>query len=166
MMKRARAVTKLQSLLKQLLHLQESPHRTALAFAIGAWIAFCPLYGFHMILVIFCAWAFGLNFIALTAGALINNPWTIVPILGATYWTGAVIVGQSESPSFEWGNLGFIDLYEQIVPHAVPFAVGGAVLSVIGAVLSYAVALYLIRKHRGRTAVRSAEPLPPSDHLG
>lgn len=119
-----------------------------------------------MILVFFCTWAFGLNFVALTAGALINNPWTIVPILGATYWTGAVLVGRSETPAFEWGNFGFLEIYEQIVPHAIPFAVGGTVLSVIGAVVSYPLALYLIRKHRGRTAARSGEPLPPPDPLG
>src|SRR4030095_12712908 len=77
----------LRALLRQVLHLQESPHRTALAFAIGSALAFCPFYGFHMALVGLCTWAFKLNFIALLAGALINNPWTIMPILGATYWT-------------------------------------------------------------------------------
>src|SRR5678815_4891996 len=117
-----------QTLLKHVLHLRESPQRTALAFAIGAAIAFCPLYGFHMILVGLCTWAFGLNFVALLAGALINNPWTIVPILGATYWTGAVILGQYDSPSFDWSDLGFRAIYEQVMPYAVPFAIGGILL--------------------------------------
>lgn len=155
----------LRALLRQVLHLQESPHRTALAFAIGSAIAFCPFYGFHMALVGLCTWAFKLNFIALLAGALINNPWTIVPILGATYWTGAVLLGRSESPSFDWSELGFRAIYEQVMPYAVPFAVGGVVLSLIAALLSYPLALYLITKHRQNAAGR-AQPLPPPNPLG
>jgi uncharacterized protein (DUF2062 family) len=153
-----------RALLKQVLHLQESPQRTALAFAIGAGIAFCPLYGFHMILVGLFTWAFKLNFVALLAGALINNPWTIVPILGATYWTGAVLLGRSDSPAFNWGELGFRAIYEQVIPYAVPFALGGVVLSVIAAIVFYPLALYTIMKHRQRTA-RHPEPLPPHKPL-
>lgn len=153
-----------RALLKQVLHLQESPQRTALAFAIGAGIAFCPLYGFHMILVGLFTWAFKLNFVALLAGALINNPWTIVPILGATYWTGAILLGRSETPVFDWGELGFRAIYEQVIPYAVPFALGGVVLSVIAAIVSYPLALYMIMKHRKRPA-RHSEPLPPPKPL-
>jgi uncharacterized protein (DUF2062 family) len=155
----------LRALLKQVLHLQESPHRTALAFAVGSGIAFCPLYGFHMILVGLCTWAFKLNFIALLAGALINNPWTIVPILGATYWTGAILLGRSETPAFDWSELGFRAIYEQVMPYAVPFAFGGLVLTLIAAIVSYPLALYLITKHR-ETSARRVEPLPPPKPLG
>ena len=78
--------------LKQVLHLQESPQRTATAFAIGTAIAFCPFYGFHTLLAIGCTWGFRLNFIAVMAGNFINNPWTLIPILGATYWTGEMCI--------------------------------------------------------------------------
>ena len=154
-----------RSLLRQLLHLEESPQRTALAFAVGAAIAFCPLYGFHMVLVGICTWAFRLNFVALLAGAFINNPWTLVPVLGATYWIGAVILGRSDRPSFDWNELGFRAIYEQVMPYAVPFAVGGIVLSLVAALVSYPLALYLITKHRQQASARQAEPLPPADPL-
>ena len=154
-----------RTLLRQVLHLQESPQRTALAFAVGAGIAFCPLYGFHMVLVGLCTWAFKLNFVALLAGAFINNPWTIVPVLGATYWTGALVLGRSETPSFDWSEVGFRAIYEQVLPYAVPFAVGGVLLSVVAAMVSYPLALYLITKHR-QAAARQTEPLPPPNPLG
>ncbi|HET9846709.1 MAG TPA: DUF2062 domain-containing protein [Nitrospira sp.] len=154
-----------RSLLRQLLHLEESPQRTALAFAVGAAIAFCPLYGFHMVLVGICTWAFRLNFVALLAGAFINNPWTLVPVLGATYWIGAVILGRSDRPSFDWNELGFRAIYEQVMPYAVPFAVGGIVLSLVAALVSYPLALYLITKHRQQASARPVEPLPPADPL-
>src|SRR6476661_10729483 len=153
-----------QALLKQVLHLQESPHRTALTFAVGCGIAFCHLYSFHIVLVGLCTWAFRLNFVALLAGALINNPWTIVPTLGATYWTGAILLGRSETPTFDWGELSFSTIYEQVIPYAVPFALGGVVLSLIAGILSYQLALYLITKHR-QAAGRHTEPLPPPKRL-
>jgi len=159
------AIGSFRSLLRQILHLQESPQRTALAFAVGAAIAFCPFYGFHMILVAFCTWAFRLNFIALMAGALINNPWTVVPILGATYWTGALLLGRTETPVFNWSDLSFSAIYAQVMPYAIPFALGGTVLSLVAAALSYPATLYLVSKHRQHKAAHHAEPLPPPDPL-
>ena len=155
-----------RSLLKQILHLHESPQRTALAFAIGTWIAFSPFYGFHMVLVGLCTWIFGLNMIALLAGAFLNNPWTIVPILGATYWTGALLLGRGETPSFNWDNLSFGAIYDQVMPYALPFTFGGLTLSFIGSVLAYPLAYYFIKKYRQAHASGKAEPLPPPKEVG
>jgi uncharacterized protein (DUF2062 family) len=148
-------------LLKQVLHLQESPQRTALAFAIGVFIAFSPTYGLHTVMVFFCTWALGLNFLALMVGAYINNPWTLVPILGATYWVGAFLLGRSDSPSFDWHDVSFRAIYEQVMPYAVPFFLGGFVLSILGAVLAYPLAYYFLAKHRQAHPQNQAEPLPP-----
>ncbi|MCC6139091.1 MAG: DUF2062 domain-containing protein [Nitrospira sp.] len=151
--------------LKQVLHLQESPKRTATAFAIGTAIAFCPFYGFHTLLAIGCTWGFRLNFIAIMAGNLINNPWTLIPILGATYWTGALLLGQTETPSFDWHDLSFSGIYEQVLPYAIPFALGGIVLSLIGSLLAYPTACYFISKYRRVGSSPDHAPLPPRDRL-
>ena len=150
-----------RSLLKQVLHLQESPQRTALAFAIGVAIGFSPAYGLHTIMVLFCTWALGLNFLALMAGAFINNPWTLVPILGATYWVGALLLGRSDSPSFDWNDMSFGAIYEQVLPYAMPFVLGGLVLSLIGAALAYPLAYYFVAKYRQSHPPAQTEPLPP-----
>ena len=155
-----------RALLRQVLHLQESPERTALAFAIGSAIAFSPFYGLHTIMVVFFSWFLRLNFIAVMAGNLVNNPWTTVPILGATYWTGALILGRLESPTFDWTDLTLSSVYAQVMPYAFPFAIGGILLSLISAALCYPVALYVISKHRQQAAARHVEPLPPPDPLG
>lgn len=155
-----------RTLLRQVLHLQESPQRTACAFALGVFIAFCPAYGFHMILVGLFTWLFGLNFIALLAGALINNPWTIVPILGLTYWSGALLIGRTDTPTFDWHDLSFSGLYHQVLPYAVPFALGGIVLSLIGSFLAYPAACYFIAKYRRSAVSAESGPLPPHDQLG
>jgi uncharacterized protein (DUF2062 family) len=155
-----------RSLLSQVLHLQESPERTAFAFAIGAAIAFCPFYGFHTILVVFTTWALRLNFIAIMAGNLLNNPWTTVPVLGLTYWTGALLLGRTDSPAFDWNDLSFRAIYDQVLPYAAPFLLGGIVLSILAAVISYPLAYYLIYRYRRRSSPVLSASLPPRDPLG
>ena len=150
-----------RSLLKQVLHLQESPQRTALAFAIGVFIGFSPAYGLHTVMVLICAWALRLNFLALMAGAFLNNPWTLVPILGATYWVGALLLGRSDSPSFDWHDVSFGAIYEQVMPYAMPFFLGGSVLSLLGAAVAYPLAYYFVTKHRQSHPPDQIEPLPP-----
>ncbi|ULA64954.1 MAG: conserved membrane protein of unknown function [Nitrospira sp.] len=154
-----------RTLLRQVLHLQESPRRTAFAFALGVFIAFCPAYGFHMILVGLFTWLFRLNFVALLTGALINNPWTIVPILGGTYWSGALLIGRTDVPAFDWHDLSFAGLYQQMLPYAAPFALGGIVLSLTGSFLAYPVAYYFISKYRRTDPSPDRAPLPPHDQL-
>ena len=151
---------------RQILHLRESSHRTALAFAVGVFIGFSPAYGLHMIMVAFCTWAFGLNFVALLAGAFLNNPWTLVPILGATFWTGAQLMGGIDPPAFNWDDLTARGIYEQVLPYAAPFFIGGVVLSLLGGLLSYPLAYYLIAKYRASHSPESPAPLPPPSHVG
>ncbi len=155
-----------RALLRQVLQLQESPQRTALACALGVFIAFSPAYGLHTVLVVLCTWLFGLNFVALLAGAFVNNPWTVVPILGATYWTGALLLGRTDTPTFNWHDLSFAGIYQQILPFAMPFALGGFVLSVIGALLTYPAAYLLVLKYRPAPSALAAEPLPPPNQVG
>ena len=156
----------IRSSLKHLLHLRESPHRTALAFAVGAFIAFSPTYGLHTLSILFFAWAFRLNAVALLAGSLINNPWTLVPILGATLWTGVQLTGLSDIPSANWADVSLMAFYEQIKPYAAPFVLGGFLLGAIGAAVSYPIAYLTIAAHRKRRTHPEAEQLPPATGLG
>ena len=155
-----------RTLLRQVLHIQESPQRTALAFALGVFIGFSPVYGLHTAMVVLCTWLFGLNFLAMLTGALINNPWTLVPILGATYWTGALLLGRTDVPNFDWQDMSFSGIYQQVLPYAAPFLLGGLVLSVLGALLSYPAAYLFFQKHRTALTRPTIDPLPPSDRVG
>ncbi len=152
-----------QSTLKQVLHLQESPQRTALAFAMGVFLTFSAPYGLHTIIAMFCAWWFGLNYLAVFLGLSVNNPWTIVPVLGLTFWIGTRLLGLPDPPPFDWSDLSAMAIYDQVQPYALPFVVGSTILSVLGAVLAYPAAYYFVTKHRRAAAPHQHEPLPPRD---
>jgi uncharacterized protein len=135
--------------LAKVLHLQETPHRTAFAFAIGVFIAFAPHYFFHTASVVFCAWAFRLNFLAILLGSLINNPWTLVPILAASLYTGLLVVGTSTSPAIEWDQMTVDNMFEMLSPYLIPFLVGACTLALTGSLIAYPVMRWAITRYRG-----------------
>ena len=96
------------------------------------------------------------------AGNLINNPWTAIPILVATFWVGFTILGIPPA-SFSWDNLSFVTFYEHVMPYMIPFIVGAVVLSVTGGIVSYVGALYMITRYRTRfrSSSLNESPLPP-----
>ncbi len=159
-------ITSLRQHVVQILHLRESPRRTALAFALGVGIAFSPTYGLHTITVFLCAWLFRLNFVALFGGALVNNPWTLAPILGLTFWTGFTLTNHPPV-TLDWNALSLATFYGQIEPYLVSFIVGGLSLSAIFGLLSYPLAYLAILRYRARMNPSTApeSPLPPPGQL-
>ncbi|MFQ5931031.1 MAG: DUF2062 domain-containing protein, partial [Nitrospiraceae bacterium] len=156
-------LARIRPLLRLILRLNESPHRVALAFATGAFIAFSPTYGLHTLSVVFCAWVFRLNVLALLGGSLINNPWTLVPILTLTMWTGFQILGSPQVETLYWQGLGIQTLYEQILSYALPFFIGGVALGMLGALVTYPAAYLVVttfRSRRNRARAESGQ-LPP-----
>ena len=141
----------LRAQVREALHLGETPQRTAFAFALGVFIAFTPTYGLHCASAVFLAWAFRLNFPALLVGTLINNPWTIAPILGATMWTGFFLLGMPQAPDVSWETFSIVTLYEAILPYILPFTLGALTLSVLGALLAYPLGLLAITRYRKTT---------------
>lgn len=152
------SLTSIRTQLKQVLHLEESPHRTALAFALGVFIAFSPTYGLHTLSAIFLAWAFRLNFPALLLGNFVNNPWTTVPILGATMWTGFFILGMPDAPAFSWDNLSAEAIFEVAMPYIWPFTLGACTLGLAGSVVAYPIGLLVISRYRKRQALSDHPP--------
>jgi len=155
-----------RSTFRRLLAIDDPPERTALAFSIGVFIAFCPFLGLHTILATFVAFVFRFNKIAIYAGTFINNPFlTLVPIIIASYAIGAFILGRPlkipdegvemlTHPAIFSG-----DYYRQIFIQSwtiiKPFAVGATVLSVVCSLLAYPLTLKALRAYRRRKA---AEP--------
>lgn len=158
--------SRLRTLFRQLLHLDEPPHRTALAFATGVLLTFSPPYGLHMILGLACVWAFRLNLAALVAGLCVNSPWTIVPTLGLTLWLGCFLVGMPFPTTLDWSDTSASGIFHQVAPYALPFIVGGTLLSVIGALAAYPLAYWLLTRFRPqRVPDGNTSPLPPQSDI-
>lgn len=127
----------MNNVLKRLLHLQDPPHRTALAFAIGVFIAFSPLLGLHTVMAIAIAFAFGLNRVAVLAGAWINF-WALAPCYAFGTLIGALMLGvdTSDLKAIDWSQ-GMGALTSTLGTLFWPIMLGNTVLGAIAAVPAY-----------------------------
>lgn len=157
-----------KSAIRRLLSLDDPPERTALAFAIGVFIAFSPFLGLHTIMAVVIAFLFRFNKVAIFTGTFVNNPFlTLIPIVIASYAVGAFLMGQP---------LGLPDESRELLLHPrvtdrgywrtllvesrsvlVPFALGGTVLSIVFSLLAYPLMLRVLRARRGQTDGAVAE---------
>jgi uncharacterized protein len=141
-----------------LLQLQDSPHRIALAFGLGIWIAFSPLLGLHTVMALGAAFAFRLSRAALLLGAYVNNPWTIAPLYLAGTALGCALLGVSTVglESIEWNHHGlafYRELIAHLRPYLWPYVIGNTILGVVGGVAAYfALRAFLERRRRGAPA--------------
>ncbi len=76
-----------------LLHIHDTPERTAAAFGVGVLIGFTPFVGFHNVIGIAIAFMFNLNRVAVLAGCWVNLPWVAVPYYAGGTYVGAWITG-------------------------------------------------------------------------
>jgi uncharacterized protein len=141
--------------LQVLLHVEDTPHRIALAFGIGVWIAFSPLLGVHTLLALGIAFAFRLSRVAILLGAYINNPWTLAPLYLAGTVVGCILMGVSTEglAAVDWSQQGAA-FHEHLVaslrPYLWPFLLGNTVLGVTGGMLGY-VLLRRVLERRGQS---------------
>jgi uncharacterized protein len=140
-----------------LLQLQDSPHRIALAFGIGIWIAFSPLLGLHTLMALGIAFGFRLSRAALLLGAYVNNPWTIAPLYLAGTALGCALLGVSTAglESIEWDHHGptfYRELLAHLRPYLWPYVVGNTILGVLGGVVGYFGLRALLLRRRGNPA--------------
>ena len=144
---------KLRRAFHAILHLQDTPHRIALAFGVGVFIAFSPLLGIHTGLALGLAFLFRLSRVAILAGAWTNNPWTLAPMFMAGTALGCGLLGVSPESleSIDWslhGRAFYAALWEGLRPLLVPFVVGNTVLGVIAGLLSYLVVRSLLERRQ------------------
>lgn len=143
--------------IRRLLTLDDPPERTALAFAVGVFIAFSPFLGLHTIMATLAALIFRFNKIAIFSGTFINNPFlTLVPIIIASYATGAFLLGRplQISPAglelLKDPHLLTADYYRRLGHEGWqvvwPFTVGGMVLSVVCSLVAYPVTFWLLKR--------------------
>lgn len=147
---------------KSIFQVKDTPHRIAMAFAIGVFMGISPFLGLHYIGAFFIAWLFKLNKLVAMVGVSVNNPWTIVPISTFCVWVGAKLMGIKQVlPEVDWQHVslmsiigrfsdlqGFIDMVRQLWPFLASFLVGSFLICTVSAVAGYIIIQILITKYK------------------
>ncbi len=86
--------------MEALLHIHDTPERTAAAFALGVFFGFSPFLGFHTVLALAVAFVFNLNRVAVLIGVYSNLPWIIAAYYGVATAAGAWLLGTALPSGF------------------------------------------------------------------
>jgi uncharacterized protein (DUF2062 family) len=106
---------------------------------------------------VLCAWLFRLNYVAVFLGSLVNNPWTLIPILAASLYTGLFLAGESFPSSVEWDQLTMDNIFDMLSPYLIPFLIGACTLAALSSLLAYPVMRWTITRYRNVTHNKSSE---------
>ena len=145
--------------LDALLHIADTPQRTAAAFALGVFFGFSPFLGFHTLLGILFAFMLNLNRVAVLLGVYSNLPWFLAPYYAIATTMGAMITGHRVPPGFKsqlvamfdhslfqaefWRQLGVL-----LRPFVWPYTVGSMIGAIVLAVFAYPLALAFVTSRR------------------
>jgi len=145
--------------LDALLHIEDTPERTAAAFALGVFFGFSPFLGLHTILGIVFAFLLNLNRVAVLLGVYSNLPWVIAPYYAFVTMAGARAMHDRIPPGFR-GRLGAVfelsvfggEFWRELVavfkPLLWPYTVGSLLGALILAALAYPLALAFVTSRR------------------
>jgi uncharacterized protein (DUF2062 family) len=132
----------------RLLHLHDTPRRTAAAFAFGVFFSFSPFLGLQIVLAMGLAFLLGLNRVAVFLGLNANLPWFIAPWYAGTTLAAAGLMGIPLPPDFrrELGALFSLGLFSRdfwshavglLRPFLLPFLVGPTVGAAVVGLAAY-----------------------------
>jgi uncharacterized protein len=145
--------------LERLLHVQDTPQRTAAAYALGVFFGFSPFLGLHTLLAVALAFLLNLNRVAVLLGVYSNLPWIIAAYYTTTTMIGAAITRTRLPPEF---GQRFVDLFQHSVMSSIfwreiwvllspltwPFVVGSLIGAVVVSSCAYPLALAFVTSRR------------------
>jgi uncharacterized protein (DUF2062 family) len=161
----------MKDLIKKLLHIEDPPERTALAYSIGIFLGFSPFLGAHTLTALAIAFLFNLNRIAILLGAWSNTPWWIVPYYTTAtcvgMWvTGFWIDGKTLKVVFQSGiDQGFMssNFRSHIASQwglLLSFAIGSLILATFLSLVAYPLSLKCIKFYRSRRKDQKTPSIP------
>lgn len=163
-----------RQLLRQVLHLDDTPHAIALGAAVGMFVGWTPTVGVQMVIVLLLAGILrpflrfneGLRFnqFAALVGVYVSNPITTVPMYWGMYRVGAVFFPGTVS----YERFGEVLKYESFagwwntvwtlfVDIGLPLIVGSLILATVCSLLTYPAMRWLLRKEAAKPATDEAE---------
>ena len=152
----------------KLLHIHDTPERTAASFAIGIAIGFSPFFGLHTAIGLLVAFALNLNRVAMLVGIYLHLPWLIPPYYASTTAFGAWLTGTHMPPDFlpklesvwhvgTWRERA-TEIGSLLRPLLPAYFLGSGIACVVLGAVAYPLSLAFIRARR-----HLIPPQPPLD---
>jgi uncharacterized protein (DUF2062 family) len=130
--------------------LNGDPHYVAAGIATGIFVGITPTIPFHTALAIAIAFLLRGSKVAAVLGVWCGNPLTVPFFYYWSYKIGVFVMGDPNHYNLKTFN--FLELWQNGHDIAIKMLLGGAILAVLPAVISYMITLriMIIRKRRKR----------------
>jgi len=151
---------------KRVLRLRGTPHSIAAGLAVGVFIAFLPIPGFHLPIAAVAAWLVSGDVVASALGSTVGNPLTWPAIWGATYELGHLIVDGTESGHDPKFAHMFQSMHLQQLWHPVllPMLAGALPLGLAAAFVSYGLTRWATAAFQRQRQLRMAGRMARTRH--
>ena len=144
----------LHSAYLHIVRMKGKPEYLARGLAAGVFAGFFPFFGLQTILGIAIAILIRGKKLLAVAGTWVSNPLTYIPMFLFNYKVGRWLLG-TEHPSISKDSLlaweSIVDLGAEV---AITLLVGCFVMGIMGAIASYFIGIWLIRRWRRRQVQR------------
>ncbi len=149
--------------------LSGSAHAIALGCAVGIFVSYTPIMGFHFLAAAVLAYVLGGNMLASALGTFFGNPLTFPFIWASAFKFGNWILG-NEASKFKVSEL--LDTFSHGLLYAIenafsiyikPMMIGGIPLGFIAAFFGYFIIRNLVEKYQAarlKKLAKQADPLP------
>ncbi len=144
-----------------------APHSIALGLAIGVFMSFSPLIGFHFILAAVVCAALGASLLAAAVGMMLCNPLTCPLMMIGNYQLGELVLREEgradfkfDVPDATWAQIltqplhVIGELTEALGPVLLPMFIGSTLLGLAVAAPIYFIARFATAAYQRRRAER------------
>jgi uncharacterized protein (TIGR03546 family) len=142
----------------KILRLQDDPKQLAWGMALGVFIGMTPTMPFHTLLALSLAAFLGVSPVAAYLGIWVMNPVTVAPIYVAAYKVGKFLLYNGGCLGFP-ENYDYASLLQVLWRGGLAMQVGGIIIAVLPAILSYFLTLWAVQRYRQRKAQKAASVL-------
>lgn len=130
--------------------LQDSPQKLAWGMALGVFVGITPTVPFHTVTVLFLAPLLRVSPVTALMGICVMNPFTMAPLYYAAYRVGKLVLFR-HNPLIFPEVLDFYSLMELLWRGGLALQVGGVIIALPPALISYFLTLWAAKRlHRAR----------------
>lgn len=145
----------------RLRRLRSTPHAIALGCAFGVFMSFTPFFGFQMLIAGLLSWFSRASIVASTLGTFAGNPLTYPFIWFGAYELGAWVLGiisgfeRTDLSAEMFFSPGFFEYsLDRAWDFILPMSIGGSMLGLVAATLTYFPMRRLVEVYQHRRMMR------------
>lgn len=137
------------------LRLQDNPQKLAWGMALGVFIGVTPTVPFHTVAALFLAGLLGVSPITAYLGIWIMNPVTMAPLYLLAYKVGEILLHKG-GPLTLPETYNFETMLDLLWRGGLALQVGGVIIALPPAIVSYFLTLWVVQRYRRRKARKAA----------